>query len=65
MIRTKLEDLYRIYRKETDRKVKERLLLVLRVKSDCEIPTHAAKQLYRSKPWASEWLSKVSKRRCR
>jgi hypothetical protein len=37
MIRTKLEDVYRLYRKETDPKVKERLLLVLRIKSDGEI----------------------------
>jgi len=45
MIRTKLEDVYRLYRKETDPTVKERLLLVLRIKSDGEIPAHAAKEL--------------------
>lgn len=61
MIRTKLEDLYSLYRKETDPKVKERLLLVLRIKSDGEIPAHAAKELHRSKPWASEWLARFAK----
>ena len=61
MIRTKLEDVYRLYRKETDPKVKERLLLVLRIKSDGEIPAHAAKELHRSKPWASEWLARFAK----
>ena len=36
-------------------------MLVLRVKSDGEIPAHAAKELHRSKPWASEWLAKFAK----
>jgi len=36
-------------------------LLVLRIKSDGEIPAHAAKELHRSKPWASEWLARFAK----
>jgi transposase len=47
-----------IYRKESDPKVKERLLLILRVKGDSVIPARAAKELHRSRTWASEWLAR-------
>ena len=47
-----------IYRKESDSKVKERLLLILRVKGDGVIPARAARELHRSRTWASEWLAR-------
>ena len=50
-----------IYRKESNAKVKERLLLVIRVVDDRELPAHVAKELHRSKPWASYWLYRYSK----
>jgi transposase len=52
-VRTKLES---VYRNETDVKVKERLLLILKVKNDGMIPARAAKDLHRSRTWASDWL---------
>lgn len=52
---TKLETLYK---QETDPKVKERLLLVLKVRGDGLLPAHAALQMHRSKPWASDWLAR-------
>ena len=45
-----------LYRNESDVKVKERLLLVLKVKNDGMIPARAAKELHRSRTWASDWL---------
>lgn len=53
--------LVEIYRKESYAKVKERLLLVIRVVDDRELPAHVAKELHRSKPWASYWLHRYSK----
>lgn len=47
-----------IYRKQSDPKVKERLLLILKVKGDGVIPARAAKELHRSRTWASEWLAR-------
>lgn len=47
-----------LYRKESDPRVKERLLLVLRVKGDSVIPARAAKELPKSRTWASEWLAR-------
>jgi len=49
------------YRREEDAKVKERLLLILRVEVDGAIPASVAKQLHRSRPWASYWLERFSK----
>ena len=49
------------YKTESNAKVKERLLLVIRVVDDKEIPAHVAKGLHRSKPWASYWLQRYSK----
>ena len=40
--------------------MKERLLLVIRVVDDGEFPAHVAKELHRSKPWASYWLQRYS-----
>lgn len=53
--------LVELYRKESNAKVKERLLLVIRVVDDGELPAHVAKELHRSKPWASFWLQRYSK----
>jgi transposase len=54
-------ELKKLYRREEDAKVKERLLLILRVEVDGAIPASAAKQLHRSRPWASYWLERFSK----
>lgn len=47
-----------VYRNETDVKVKERLLLILKVKNDGMIPARAARELHRSRTWASDWLKR-------
>jgi putative transposase len=51
-------EMSQIYRKESDPKVKERLLLILKIKGDGVIPARAAKELHRSRTWASEWLER-------
>lgn len=53
-------ELEALYKSEEDPKVKERLLLVLRVEGDGVIPAHAAEELHRSRPWASYWLERFS-----
>ena len=53
--------LVELYKRESNVKVKERLLLVIRVIDDGELPAHIAKELHRSKPWASYWLHRYSK----
>ena len=53
--RSKLEELYRV---EESSDVKERLLLILRVEGDGMIPARVAKELHRSRPWASFWLER-------
>ena len=50
--------LIEIYKKESNAKVKERLLLVIRVIGDGELPAHVVKGIHRSKPWASYWLER-------
>lgn len=50
--------LVNLYKKEKDPKVKERLLLVIRVKCDHQIPYRVVKEMNRSNPWASDWLKK-------
>ena len=47
-----------LYRREEDAKVKERLLLILRVEGDRMIPAHAAGEMHRSRPWTSYWLER-------
>lgn len=54
-------ELKELYRREEDAKVKERLLLILRVQVDGAIPAYAARELHRSRPWASYWLRRFSK----
>jgi len=51
--------LVNLYKKENDPKVKERLLLVIKVREDKQIPFHVVKDMHRSNnPWASDWLKK-------
>ena len=50
----------RLYKKETNLKVKERLLLVIKVEIDDLIPAYAADELHRSRPWALYWLDRFS-----
>ncbi|MGA8911332.1 MAG: helix-turn-helix domain-containing protein [Nitrososphaeraceae archaeon] len=45
-----------LYRSESEPKVKERLLLVLKVKGNGVIPARAAKELDRSRTWSTNWL---------
>ncbi|MER5192167.1 MAG: helix-turn-helix domain-containing protein, partial [Candidatus Nitrosocosmicus sp.] len=58
LTKTKLGNLYK---KENDPKVKERLLLVIRVREDRQVPFRVVKQLNRSNPWASDWLKRYDK----
>jgi transposase len=53
--------LVEIYKRESNAKIKERLLLVIRVVDDGELPGHVTKEIHRSKPWASYWLQRYSK----
>lgn len=55
---TILSKLENIHRNESDLKVKERLLLILKVKGEGMIPARAAKELRRSRTWASDWLNR-------
>jgi transposase len=61
--RSKLANLYK---RESDPNVKERLLLVLKVEGGGGggggmIPARVAKELHRSRTWASDWLARYSK----
>lgn len=53
-------ELVELYKKESNAKVKERLLLVLRVKGDSIIPARVVKDIHRSRPWASYWLERFA-----
>jgi hypothetical protein len=48
--------LVNLYKRESDPNVKEMLLLVLKVEGDGMIPARVAKELRRSRTWASDWL---------
>ena len=54
-------ELIRLYKKGTNLKVKERLLLVIKVRHDNVIPAYTADELHRSRPWALYWLDRFSK----
>src|SRR3954463_10969375 len=58
LTKTKLVNLYK---KENDPKVKERLLLIIRVREDGQIPFRVVKEMHRSNPWASDWLKRYDK----
>ena len=53
--------LVNLYKKENDSKVKERLLLIIKVREDKQIPFRVVKELHRSNPWASDWLKRYDK----
>jgi putative transposase len=48
----------KLYRYEHDSNVKERMLLVLNVIYDKQIPAQVTRDLHRSKTWASDWLKR-------
>jgi len=50
-----------LYKKENDPKVKERLLLIVKVQEDGQIPFHIVKEMHRSNPCASDWLKRYDK----
>jgi putative transposase len=50
-----------LYRGESNPKIKERLLLILRTADDRQLPSHVVKELHRSKPWASYWLDRYNR----
>jgi transposase len=50
----------KFYRNEHDAKTKERMLLILNVVYNNIIPAQAAKDLHRSRAWASDWLKRYS-----
>ena len=60
MLTTKAK-LVDLYKKETDSKVKERILLVIRVREDGQVPFRVVKEMHRSNPWASDWLKRYDK----
>jgi transposase len=51
-------ELIRLYRKETNPKVKERLLLVIKIEYDHIISAYASDELHRSRPWGLYWLDR-------
>ncbi len=56
--RTRFEQLYK---RQSDAGVKERMLLVLNVVYDKRIYAQVARDLHRSRPWASDWLKRYRK----
>ena len=48
----------KLYRSENDANVKERMLLVLNVVYEKQIPAQVARDLHRSRTWASDWLKR-------
>jgi transposase len=55
--------LVNLYKKENHPKVKERLLLIIKVREDRQIPLCVAKDMHRSNnPWASDWLKRYDKK---
>ena len=55
------ESFEKIYRYEQDAKTKERMLLVLMVVYQGKISADVARDLHRSKAWASDWLKRYDK----
>ncbi len=48
----------RVYRAQRDAKTKERMLLVLNVVYYGKIATHVARDIHKSKGWASQWIKR-------
>lgn len=57
LIKAKLVD---IYKKEKDPKVKERLLLIIRIRGDGQVPFRVVKEMNRSNPWTLYWLKRYN-----
>jgi transposase len=54
--------LVNLYKKENDSKVKERLMLIIKVREDKQIPFRVVKEMHRSSnPWTSDWLKRYDK----
>ena len=53
--------LVNLYKKENDPKVKERLLLIIKVREDKQTPFHVVKYIHRSNHWAYDWLKRYDK----
>jgi putative transposase len=51
-------ELIKLYKKEINIKVKERLPFVIKVKYDNIIPAYASDELHRSRPWGLYWLKR-------
>ena len=49
------------YKKENDPKVKERLLLIIKVREDGQILFRVVKKIHRSNPWAFDWLKRYDR----
>ncbi len=55
--------LVNLYKKEHDPKVKERLLLIIKVREDKQIPFRVVKEMHhRSNPWACDWLKRYDEK---
>ena len=61
MISPTKSKLVNLYKKENDPKVKERLLLIIKVQEDGQIPFRVVKEIHRSNPWASDWLKRYDR----
>ena len=55
------ESFEKLYRYEQDVKTKERMLLVLNVEYRGKVSAQVARDLHRSKSWASGWLKRYDK----
>ena len=55
------ESFEKIHRYEQDVKAKERMLLVLNVVYQGKVSAQVARDLHRSKAWASDWLKRYDK----
>jgi putative transposase len=54
---TKLD---RVYRNERDARVRERILLVIRISSDKQHIDSVARELHRSRAWAYKWYKRYN-----
>ena len=61
MISLPKSKLVNLYKKEHDPKVKERLLLIIKVREDKQIPFRVVNEMHRSNPWAFDWLKRYDK----
>ena len=61
MALTNRESFEKLYRYEQDVKTKERMLLVLNVIYQGKVSAQVARDLHRSKAWASDWLKRYDK----